>query len=212
MRSKRSGVAIGRRPRRRRPGKKSKQYKALKMSLKDQRTFCFKRKHLYATISSNGTADVTDGFVFRLTDLPGYGEWTSLFDQYKIYKIVIELIPGASNAPSSSSSIQISQLAEAVDTTDETAPATFAAILNYENVRVHCALNGTVVRRTIYPRVAVATYAGAFTSYHSKTGWIDTASPNVEHYGWKYAFKNLDNDLVGYQMFTTFYVCCRGVQ
>jgi hypothetical protein len=127
-------------------------------------------------------ADTLGALKFVLTQLPSYTEFTTLFDQYRIARMEYTFLPYFTiGTPSAYAPF----IATAVDYDDGTAPASFAAIQQYENSRVISAYNKFSV--SYQPHIAIAAYSGAFTSYaNNRAGWIDSASTAVEHYGVKW--------------------------
>jgi len=71
------------------------------------------------------------------------------------------------------------------DFDDSATPSTISSLLSYSNCTA--VSPGQEHRRIFKPRIAMAAYAGTFTSYANMPAstWIDAASPAVEHYGLK---------------------------
>jgi len=118
---------------------------------------------------------------FTLNAFAQYTEFTALFDQYRIDRIEIWLEP--IGAPSTSS---FPCLTTCVDFDDATTPTSFASVEAHQNSLV---ANGAAGQyHSWQPRVALGAYAGTFTSFANISGpWIDSASPGVQHYGFKAA-------------------------
>ncbi len=132
-----------------------------------------------------GNVETTGAYSFALSDLPGYTDFTSLFDQYRIAQITARFIPGVSLFGASTTTTDIPDLHTAIDLDDATAPASVDTIRQFSTHQV--TPNQRYVERVFTPRFALASYSGAFTSYaQSNPGqWIDSNSPSVEHYGIK---------------------------
>jgi hypothetical protein len=112
-----------------------------------------------------------------------FGSWATVFDQYRIVECEIWMFPNSSTAFGSSST---ALLYTAIDYDDAIAPTSVSTLQQYHNVTASpVGTNG--VYRKWQPHIAVGAYgAGAFTSYKNETAsWIDVASANVQHYGFK---------------------------
>jgi len=59
--------------------------------------------------------------------------------------------------------------------------------------------------------MAVAAFSGAFTSYSNvPAGWIDSASPGVQHYGLKLYFESTPFGVISYEYSVRAKVSFRG--
>lgn len=146
-------------------------------------------------IPIGGVNWATLGVDFRLSDVPSSGEFTALFDQYKIKAIKLRIIPFANTTQTGSAAVAPNlaiQCHHIVDFDDSAAPAAsrvgMDTLCQYQNYKSF-SLSGmkpsghTVIIR---PHVALAAYNGAFAGYANKGNqWIDCDSNSVQHYGWK---------------------------
>jgi len=140
-----------------------------------------------------------DGFLQQSSTLATYGvvtlslanncsDYSSLqavFDQYRMVACEVIVRPVANQSSVNAQSKGF--LHTVIDYDDGTALTSLNQALAYENcisTPVYYAQ-----RRCFKPRVALAAYgSGAFTSYANfEAPWIDAASPNVTHYGVKFA-------------------------
>lgn len=146
----------------------------------------------------NNTAPTTYGsfaLYFTLGDLPDYNEFTTLFDRYKIVAVKVSILPyanmaGTANAVTGGNSFSVGGMWHIItDYDDASVPTPSDTGVNYlrEYTNYKCQSILKPIRRTIKPRIAMATYAsGAFSSYaNMKSQWIDSNSPSVQHYGIK---------------------------
>lgn len=130
------------------------------------------------------TVPTFSALAFLVNSMDNFASLASVYDQYYITLIEIliypqftETTPGGSNATGNWCS--------AVDLDDATAPTTYAQLAAYTSAQ-----SGTGTASHYHrfaPQFAVAAYSGTFTSYSSSVGWIDCASPTVQHYGIKMA-------------------------
>jgi len=71
------------------------------------------------------------------------------------------------------------------DYDDGNVPSNVDELLQYGNYRC-CNFDKTITMK-IRPKFSIAAYSGAFPSYKPMTGWLDCASPSIQHYGVKFA-------------------------
>jgi hypothetical protein len=127
---------------------------------------------------------------FALSDVPGYTSYISVFDQYKILQIEAWLEP---ESPQGTTSFR--QLVTSVDLDDANLPSTTSSVADKPGALI--TEGGAGHYHSWVPHFAVASYSGTFTSYANTTGWIDSASSGVQHYGLKSAAQSTPA-VVGY--------------
>lgn len=136
-------------------------------------------------ISQLSTGLVGAGVVFTVNGLPQTSALTSVFDQYRILGVEVFLNPHTTIGESFATTGPPSGLAYSViDYDNSSTPSTVAQMLSYAT----CITSPITsrIRRCLRPRMALAAYSGAFTSYANMQGeWIDAVSPSVQHYGLK---------------------------
>jgi len=124
------------------------------------------------------------------------GDFTALFDQYRIDKVKIELSWGQ---PESSLNQQypLPTIYKVIDYDDTTSIASIAAAFEYgscETLKLSNASDGRTGVHTIWlkPRPLVQTYRSAITTgYQSvRAGWMDCAQTDIPHYGMKLYYDN----------------------
>lgn len=136
-------------------------------------------------------ADGADSFystVYTLNAVPGYTEFTALYDFYKINKVVVKVLPffsqvnsvgtstGTFAAFSSASNLRIFS---AVDYNDSTAPTTVDQLREYQNCKVTQYIKGHT--RSFIPRVSLEGPSGANCVYPQLGNpWVATAASNIE--------------------------------
>lgn len=151
--------------------------------------------------TSSSTVPLGYAFNLPLNALSGYANYTVLFDQYRIEQIEAWL------EPSVVASLQ-GNLVTVVDVDDSNTPTSFGQVADHQGAligpsnmgRYHC----------WKPHMAIAAYSGAFTSYSNQVaGWIDCASPAVQHYGFK-SWCTLTNTAIAYSITYRAVVSFRG--
>jgi len=135
-----------------------------------------------ANIVSNSTAPVTGAYAITLSGFPGYNSPATTFDSYRITYISINFVPFGITAAANAT---LGQLTTAIDYADAS-PVDQSQLLQNDTSMV--VQTGQFFERRFVPRIAVAAYSGAFTSYAQSEGeWVDTSSPAVQYYGLKYS-------------------------
>lgn len=130
-------------------------------------------------ISTSISAMTTGSLVFQLSNVSNYANYTAIFDRYRIIqadaKFVQNIQPGTA-----------ASLLTCIDYDDGNSPSGEASVEGFGTLAI-CP-SGVVEQRTLNPRLAVAAYSGAFTSYANmpSSTWIDSASPSVNYFGLKY--------------------------
>ncbi len=120
------------------------------------------------------------GDAFSLNTFPSYATKTALFDQYRIRKLEIWIVP---TVPTPGSMYH-----SAIDYDNQTAPTSINQVLSYANC--HSSSMNSGHYHSWKPHTAVAAYKGAFTGYQNVADqWIDCAYPDVTQFGIKVAFE-----------------------
>jgi len=117
---------------------------------------------------------------FTVNQLTNASAYLAVFDKYRIRQVECwmesELPTGAGSLP----------LYTAVDLDDAVAPTSVTNVADKQGAVVGNSAAGHYHRWM--PNMALAAYSGAFTSFTSTPAtWVDSASPNVQHYGLKIA-------------------------
>jgi len=155
----------------------------------------------FAGIAASITIDNIGAFNFAFSQVSDYAELTTVFDQYRIAMVEITFLPTINVATSPG---YATQFVTAVDWTDSTS-ITINKLRDYPSAKTTEDYSKQV--RTFVPRVAVAAYSGAFTSYMSvEAPWLDTSSPNVQHYGIKYGLAVATNAGFSYEVSTRYHI------
>jgi hypothetical protein len=119
---------------------------------------------------------------FKVSDFAGASALLSVFDQYRIDQIECWLEFPVKNSGTVANPI----LTSCVDLDDATTPSSLGEVQDRQDTLVASGPVGMYHR--FRPHMATAVYSGAFTSFSNvPAGWIDSGSPNVEHYGLKAA-------------------------
>lgn len=172
----------------------------------------FKRVAQLTAINASSSGNVIGSLAFTFSQIPNNAEFTALFDQYRINKIKLQLIPNftGSDLNPTSSVVALPNIWSVIDYDDNTSPANLNDLLQYPNVRM---TRGQRIH-TRYWTPAVGTDVGGVASASQKyKQWIDMSTTSIEHYGFKYFIDQLNTGPVGtWRVFATFYFSCKGVR
>jgi hypothetical protein len=142
--------------------------------------------------TTSNVASTFYSLAFQLANFSQASEYTSLFDQYKIEQIEVWFEPQVSQSTAISN---VGELFTCVDLDDANIPTTVGQVESKQNSLLTGGMDGHYHKWR--PHNAVAMYNGAFTAYGNVLSqWIDAASPNVQHYGFKAAASNTSVSIV----------------
>jgi len=138
---------------------------------------------------------VFGAMAFSLQDLDQVTSFTSLFDQYRIDRVIVQV-----KTHNNFSSFNTSSAANSappttfwvIDRDDSNALTTLAQARQYDNVQDACLTDHVEI--DLEPSVTPAIYAaGAFSGYGiTRTGvWLDCNNVSIPHYGVKFAITEL---------------------
>lgn len=147
-------------------------------------------------ISNDSTVETKIAFAFRLSDIINFSSWTTLFDQYRIDKVVVKFVPVQTEAvfrpyddttnPGASVS-EIPRLCTIIDRDDESSPIDFNQIFQRPQSRTRKATQ--TITWTFVPNRLVEVYRSATTTGYkvdtNKKEFLDCGYSDVPHYGMK---------------------------
>lgn len=173
--------------------------------------------HVFARTCSKGTitatnADTIGAYVFALSDLPGFADF-SLFEQYRIVEVIVKFFPVTTQFGPSTTAVALPSVYTIIDPDDASVPLTIDIMRQYDTLQV--VPNQSFFKRVLTPKAALAAYGGSvFTSFAQAPNgmWIDDASPNVQYYGLKWATSSVtvvSGTYVLYNVDATYVVECR---
>jgi len=147
-------------------------------------TKIFKLKQILDTNFSSSTVAIqSTAYIYGLSTFDQVATLGALFDQYRIVKVLNKLTPRVTETNTIGTSIGCN-LYTVIDYDDATLLGSVAAAREYTT----CKESGPheIVYRNFKPRIAMAAYSGAFSSFaNMEDEWIDIASTTVQYYGLK---------------------------
>lgn len=165
--------------------------------------------------SVTGTFGVGFSHSFKLSQMVNSSEFTSLFDKYKICKIVWTLMFQVNQAPLNGNSV-LPIIHMCADDDDVTVPTALGEIQQRQNCKRRVLGNTVMLKYTFRPKIAASVYNTALSSgYAVKSGYINTDYPDVPHYGIKGIINNLwltTNNNVAFTIEPTYYLALKEVK
>jgi len=148
-----------------------------------------------AFFTTSTTVPTFAALSFTLSALSGSSNYLTIFDQYRIDQVEVWLEP---NIPASVSPAY-GLLATCVDLDDATTPTVVNQVENHQGALVAQGSQGRYHKWK--PHIAVASYQGTFVGFTNLGDqWIDSGSPNVQHYGFKVAAGTTGAAVVSYNL------------
>lgn len=176
-------------------------------------TYSFKRQIFYENLFIIPTgAPLGYAFQQQFGQLPGFTDFTNLYDQYLIKKIVVKIIPKISQhnlASTTTGNSDLPQVHSVVDYDDATTPTSLNTLIEYQS---HKMTRGNQIHtRVIVPKVELN--ADSAVSAPKAYQWLDCDSTAINHRGIKVWFNapNSANTSVYYDMLVKVYFSMRNV-
>jgi len=174
-------------------------------------------KRIIRTGTLNTATSAVQAYVkeFTLAQMPNVGEYSVLFELYRLNKVSIKFIPSQTiqEAPGlpAISAPNIGSIISVIDYTDVSVPGTQDQLLQYSTAKRH--RHGRAFTRTFRPAVANEIYqSSAFTGYSPKwKQWISTDYLNIPHYGFK-LWMDATPVSFSYEIWTTYYFSLKGTK
>lgn len=151
---------------------------------------------------------------FSLSQIPNVGEFTALFDMYKItfvqLRFHLNIDPSAQPAATS----VYPKLYYATDYDDSTAPSSLDDLRQHARMKVRVLTPNRPVIVNIRPAIASTVYQTAVSSTYSPKWrqWVDCQNSSTPHYGLKWGIDNLTNTAYNVQIEGRMWFSCKDVR
>lgn len=159
-----------------------------------QKTTTFKtcRTVVKAQAINSVGSEYNVGYFFTLADVPGYTEYTALYDQYRITKIEVNIMP-CNTACNNGQYCTPSWMLSSVDYDNATSQTT-AQLREVDDVQIIHVQRGKKI--TFQPRCAIVTAQSSLSGLaEAKPGlWINCSTTGVQHYGLKLAMPSANSN------------------
>lgn len=164
-------------------------------------------------------------YVYKFSDLIQAADFSSLFDQYRISKIVLRVTminnPDANNyvnQPSTVNSTNWYPKLWYIPDFDGGPTETLASIRERQGVKCRTLQPNKILSIVFRPKCRVLTYStSTSTGYSPKNIKVDMTDTNVEHFGMQFVFDSMQADPADTQPFLfnidrKYYFTCYGVR
>lgn len=175
----------------------------------------FKRWTDGGTITGNAVnIPYLGNFSYALGNLPNASEFTNLFDQYMISKVVtkmwLKIDPGAQAAGTAS----YPRLYVTRDFDTSTNPASLNDLRQYGRCKVIAFNPNRPITLVSKPNILSLSYTSAVQSNYTPrwNQWIDVGDPATVHYAWLYAIDDLTNTNYRVTIEHTYYFKCKNTR
>lgn len=178
----------------------------------------FKRSTFIEEISVSAATDVKKHYtVAGINALQNSGDFTNLFDAYRINKVVYRILP-SHNVSTGATGNWPPNVITVVDYNDVNAQAspsfTVAELLEYRTHRIHRGFG--IVSRKFTPAVAIGVSSGGavVAGVQKFKQWLDVATPAVAHGSLKVLFDTQpgNTQTYNYTVYRDIYFSCKQVK
>lgn len=173
--------------RKRKPAKKRVARKRKQRANANNGLVRVKKTQILNRISVNGNVTAYGSDTFEMSDLVQSGSYQTLYEEYRIDKIVysFKALNNMAVAGASVGYATLGMIHSIIDTNDSTPPASIQSLMNDSTYK------GSVSNRnhTRIIRPKWLNEVGGGVQGQSKTGWLNTDQPTISHYGIKYALE-----------------------
>lgn len=152
------------------------------------------------TISYDGTSPTYGSLYFQLADVPGYSEFITMYDFFKIVAVKVMFVPymnvtyyDATAGVSINNSNYSNRFFSVIDYNDSTTPTSLDDLRQYSNCKM--TPRTRTHKRFFYPKPVMVvdkdSSSGSTVGYAEviKNPWISTESLDTRYYGIKYGFE-----------------------
>lgn len=141
---------------------------------------------------SDTTPSGTGGEVFNFSDIPAYTEFTNSFDAYRLagirYRWVVIRSADQTGTTLGGTLGIYTRVMFAYDFNDATAPASFAELQQYNNVKEVYLTNAKPVSRWYFFKPKDLNLGASGYSMPRKSNWLRINETSVPHYSLKYVY------------------------
>jgi len=180
---------------------------------KSRNTLHVRRAANVTTVTTSAGLEYDGAMSFNLNECFSAGEFTGLFDQYRINAVVLKFIPDFPSLVSTDTNVNPStgllapNIHWCIDINDAI-PATIGSLAQYNGYHVKVFNRPMTIK--IRPRASAAYYQSAIATAYGPAKprtWFDTNSPNLPHYGFKFVIDTVSgNQIVRFRIRPIYYV------
>lgn len=175
----------------------------------------FKRFTYKSTITGDVSRVAKGALTFKLDDVPGLSDFTSLFDYYKITGVQLKFTTYLDPNSQAAGNAYYPKMYSTIDLDDDSAPLSSDDLRQRQSCKIRWLAPNRSYNFFLRPRYLKNVYiSGVANGYElGRNQWLDLSNTNVPHYGFKYVIENLNPDLSqAVQVEACYYLAFRGVR
>lgn len=158
-----------------------------------QQVYRFQKLIDGGVVTSTSVADGLYADNFSLANLSEASSFTSIYDQYRIVSVELDLVALTQPAVTAATAVPYSFCAVVVDLDDASPLASFSLALNYANLAL--LPPGRGINKRIKPHVNAETNTSSAV-VNLTSPWLDASDTTVPHFGFKIAVKQSTSTFV----------------
>lgn len=174
-------------------------------------------KRMAGTITFTGNvayAPWTSSYQNKLSDIVNVTEFSSLFDQYKLNKVVHKVWLSVDPSAQTATTAVYPRFFWARDLDDSAIPASIDELRQYANCKTAILTPMRPITIVYKPNILDEVYSGVgSTNYVPKWGqWLDMSNTNTLHFGFKAAMDDFTNTAYKINIERYYYFSCKNVR
>lgn len=179
-----------------------------------RKTHSFKRTLQFTPISAPAGVMFYYAYQFQLNQLTNFTEFTNLFDNYRVNKLLLKFVP-RSTVNQQTGNAFLGEFISVIDYNDVVTPSSSAQLMEMDT---HRKTTGFRTHARMWtPSVLTPQYSvggsGSFVSNPRFKQWINSSNPDISHYGFKMSYDNTSNVApVVWNVFLTAYMSFKNVK
>lgn len=204
-----------RRPRTQRKKAYKKRYISQRRVALTRQVHWFKRRAAATPIVGNGvTNNQFIGLNFTLSSVINAGEFSALFDQYKITGISLKFYLTRNTANASVVNGAIPRLYIITDYDTSTSPASFDELREYSNCKIWNFGSSKPFTYFFRPKILNEVYRTAVSTGTApvRPPWVSTSHLDLQHFGIRLGLENILDPDIAIVVEPTFYFGCKNVK
>lgn len=153
-------------------------------------------------------------FSYNLGALPNVSEFTTLFDQYMITKVITKMWLKIDPSAQTGTSASYPRLYVARDYDTSSTPGSLNELRQYARCRVLTFNPTRPIVLVSKPNTLALSYTSAVASNYTPKWkqWLDVSDTSTVHYGWLYAIDDLTNTNYKVTIEHTYYFKCKNTR
>lgn len=182
-----------------------RKYKRVPRSLGNpkQAVFYYTRFVDLGGITSTSTSTIYGASSFNLTQVPGYTDFTNLYDFYKLKAVKISFIPWGNIFNGDSGTEYFLRMYTVIDYNDVTIPSSISELQQYKSCK--WSPNNKIHKRYFKPKTIIDSYNELALTL-DKQPWVPTSNTGNSYYGIKWAIENAVNLTTRYKIEAKYYL------